>query len=370
MARKLDLAIFFILSLFLHNCQSPVPNLDGMWVSSDERFAVVFRNDSLFSKHHFPVLYRLEDDALIFTEKFYPFDSTHVPFKLRDNEISRLLHQDTFVAFEKSAFTNMFDHHVHELGLALALQTGFTEENLESKTYYDFIYVGLSRDSTITIVLNDEKSSLSQVSNYFSTAYYVNDPTTSIAIAADKSILFSEYLKIHNAITKQDSVFVRLKHAIRNSSFREYKFDPFERVKYEGFKLNLASELQSNQDRPFDTLSIEIKNENEVIVNGQTSFTNNLPLLMDEFYAANSKNCLIAILQTESLTYGQFLFIHSLNNKIIFEKRDQYCLENYGKTWPEIQLYDLRIEGSQQLADSLQRLVKQEFPHRILVDDL
>lgn len=370
MAKKLGLAIFFIFSLILNCCQSPAPNLDGMWVSDDERYVLSFENDTLYSKYHYPIPYKVEDQQLVFQDTINTCECSRLPFILENDSLTLSLNQGVAVAYHKSAFTNTFDHHVNKLGLKLELQTGFSKDGLQSKTIYEYVYVGFENDSTIATTLNDEKSSLSQLSSHFSTPYYVNAPTINIAIAVEKSILFSEYLKIHNAITKQDSVYVRMEHAIKNPSFGKYQFYPFNGVKYEGFKLIIASELPTDQDRTFDTLSIEIKNEKEVIVNGQPSSWENLPLLMDEHYSTKSKTSLFTIKQTENLTYGQFLFIRSLINKIILENRDQYCLDNYGKTWAEIQLYDLRIEGSQQLADSLQRQVKQEFPHRFLVDDL
>lgn len=369
MVRILKTVLILGLASFIFQCRTPNPKLDGLWISDDERYSIYFENDTLYSKYHYPIPYKVEDHHLVFQDTIYTCECSRLPFILENDTLTLSLNRGVPVSYLKSVYTNTFDHRVNKLGLKLELQTGFSKDGLQSKTFYEFVYVGFENDSSIAIMFNDEKCSLSQLYSHFSTPYYENDPTISIAIAVEKSILITEYLKIHNAITRQDSVYVRMEHAIRNPLFRKFQFNPFSGVNYERFKLNIASELPSDQDRTFDTLSIDIKNEKEVIANGQPSSWENLPLVMDEHYSTNSKTSLITIKQTENLTYGQFLFIHSLNNKIILEHRDQYCLDNYGKTWPEIQLYDLRIEGSQQLADSLRRHVQQEFPHRILVDD-
>jgi biopolymer transport protein ExbD len=356
--------------LFMSSCKTPVHDLNGMWVSADERYTVYFENDTFYSKYHYPISYKIEGQQLVFQDTIYTCECSRLPFTLEKDSLTLSLNKGVSVAYHKSAFNNTFDHHVHELGLELELQTGFSKDGLQSKKIYEFVYVGFEKDSSIAIILNEEKSSISKLGKYFSKPNSVNELNVDVALAVDQHILFTDFLKIHNAITKQDSVYVRIEHAIRNNAISLTKFTPYKSVFYEKLKILFVSQLLPDQNRAFDTLRIEVKNENEFIVNGQTRSMNNLPFLMKEHYTANSKNSLFVIHQTESLTYGQFLFIYSLHNKVILEIRDKYCLDNYEKTWQEIQLYDPRIEGSQELADSLRRHVQQEFQSRVLVDDL
>ena len=355
--------------ILISGCNSPSVNLDGLWISENENNVILFRNDTISSTINPPVSYTIDGNTLITKDTFYSLTSNQIPFSIQDDKLSISLEENRLIEYKKSQFNNIFDHHVNNLGIKLNLQTGFSQRNLDSKTHYDFMYVGFSKDSSITIILDDKKTSLNDLSSYFKYSNN-NSPYIHLAIAVDKNILFRDYIAIHHSITEQDSTVVKLEHAVRSKPFHLFANFPWEQVSYEKFRVNISSQLPELNNQSFDFITLEVDSNKKILLNGKVVKRENLYDRIVDLYSLNSKNKCFIITETDELTYGDFLWLASLENKVVLEQRNKYSLKNYNKNWQEIQWYDLSVKGSKNTRDSLTKHIKQSYPNRLVIQDL
>lgn len=355
--------VFIPIILIFLGCQNHSEKLSGLWISNNGYDVVLFRNDTLFSSERFPRFFAVRDSYILTDNErnkfFFEGEKLIVDWNERD-----------LTKYSKSKFDNLFDHKTDKLGFKLNLQKGFSNTPLSNKANYSFIYIFNSKDSSIRINIEDEPVKIFEFPAKFKALSSRSSMPPSWVISVDKNILWKDFLEIIEPISHPE-FGIRFEHTIRNKPECIFGCLPWESVSFEKIRNHPLNKDHLGAIEANTTFfNLKLEHSENIAINENSVSKAALFDSLKSIYSENSEHTSFNLIDSEQLTYGDFIWLFSMVKKIVSEKRDNFSKENYDMKWEEMKYSGSDLFKDENQRDSIHRDIRKNFPLIFLVDDM
>ncbi len=325
MKSKILIVVQIFLGTFFISCEYDTESLQGLWISENEDY-VYFKNDTVSSPYQFPEKFELKDGYLKIGDLEWAIE-----FQSR-NQITLEIDSSDFLVVSKSKFNNLYDHRLDKMGISLELPVGFSRSRYSSKRHFEDIYFGYDKNDSLLLFLNEEKMELEKMVDVLrSKSKFIH-----LNIACDKNVIFSDYYEKLKAIFK-DNLKGKVYHSIKDST-NQYTRKIWGNVST--ISINhyfLDDEFRDIIENKSQLSKIRIDKQGDYLLNENIVEKIKLSEKLDSIFSLNTRETTFEIIESKNLTYGDYIFLVSAINRIVYRKRDEFAIKDYGKNWYELE---------------------------------
>jgi|GEM_PF-5285364 len=367
-----SLLLCTLIILLFNNCNTEVKINDGLWILKDEdglEYKVMVKSDTVYHEAHGPMTLEKKNGKLTFihdNDKELKLEYA-IHKNQTDNYLLNDLEFNKNLEFKKSLANNSFDHFTTKYGKKINLPKGYSNLKL-GYNRFEFIYGDNELDS---LIFDNKLMSYQDFFNHIKNVE--NYSITNFVFALDENLPFKDFVILYQDIYQyQGESILNIYHSFNNKPECSIGCLPWETISYEVNILRFTSDFPSlNQlENDISIININIKNDGNYKVNNETISKDQIFNNLTEYYNNNHEKALFKIIETENLTYGDYISLSSMIKSIVLKQRDQYSKQEFNKSWSVLNRYDLRIPNSKETRDSLCNVVKSMFPKAIYVQKI